>query len=373
MALFTKAKTPIIGVDLGSGFVKMAQFNKVGNNLKLVDFGFLGIPDGAIVEGKIERINDIKEVLQNLLTYHAFIGNRVATNVSGKLVMVRELVMDDLPPQELDEAIKWEVTNILPASIDTFSYDYQVIGKVEEGESEKLHVLFAAAPMEAVQTISELFKSLNLELVSIEVEAFSVLRLLRFLGEISKGGERLIAAINLGHNYTSINIVDRGLVRFSRTLPWGGKRLTDKIAYFYGISPEEAEKKKINELNLADRNSQIFQAIQDDIREITLEIKRSISFYFSKYNDGKVMDTVIILEGGTANAKNVDKLIEDETGYPTVVNRLFADIAQYDPNLFTKEYLLEMSPSFAIATGLALKEQQIQIKRKEKTKEKVRG
>lgn len=35
-----------------------------------------------------------------------------------------------------------------------------------------------------------------------------------------------------------------------------------------------------------------------------------------------------------------------------------------------REYLLEMSPSFAIATGLALEEHQIQIKKERKAERK---
>ncbi|MGB9793712.1 type IV pilus assembly protein PilM [Caldisericum exile] len=369
MGLFAKSKTPIIGVDLGSGYIKIAQFERKGNDLKLVNFGVLDTPEGAIVEGRIEKPEEIREVIKQLLSIYSFIGNRVATNVSGKLVTVKELIMDDLPPQELNEAIKWEVEKILPAPIDKMAFDYQVLSKVKEGNAEKLYILFAAAPIEVVETTAQLFKSLNLDLVSIEVEAFSVLRLLRFLGEFAGDPERVIAAINIGHSYTSINMVDKGLVRFSRIIPWGGKRLTDKIAYYFGIDSNLAENKKHEELDLSNKDSQIFKAVEEDLNELSLEVRRSISYYFAKYNEGKVSEVTIILEGGTANTKNIDQYLEETTGFPSVVNRLFADIAKYDPNLFTKEYLYEMAPMFAVATGLALKEHQI-TKKKEKAKKK---
>jgi len=364
MALFAKTKTPIIGVDLGSGYVKMAQFERKGNDLNLVNFGLLEIEEGTIVEGKIEKFDVLKEVIQNLLSIYSFIGNRVATNVSGKLVQVRELVIEDLPPQELYEAIRWEVEKVLPLPVDKISFDYQVLGRVKEGGEDKLYILYAVAPLEVIETIVNLFKSLNLELVSIEVEAFSVLRLLKFLGSVSTDSERLFSIINIGHNFTSINMVDKGLMRFSRIFPWGGKKLTDKIASYFGLDEKSAEEKKKTELDLSNTNSKIFEAVQEELNELSLEIKRTISYYFAKYNEGKMSDVTIILEGGTANAKNIDHYIEEKTGFGTVVNRLFADIARYNPNLFTKEYLYEMAPMFAVATGLALKEHLAQIKRK---------
>ncbi len=370
MGLFSKNKMPIIGVDLGSGFIKMAQFERKGDSLKLVNFGLLDLPEGAIVEGRIEKMSEVKDALQNLLSYYSFIGNRVVTSASGKLVTVRELIMDDLPPHELHEAIKWEVDKILPAQIDQMSFDYQILSKVKDGNQEKLHILFAAAPMDAVQTTIELFKSLGLELVSIEVEAFSILRLFRFLGEVAMGKNRILAVVNLGHNYTTINLVDKGLVRFSRIIPWGGKKLTEKISYYFGLDFKEAEEKKKKDLDLLDTNSEIFNSVLEDLKELSLELKRSISYYFAKYNDNKISEVTVILEGGTANLKNIDKYLEAETNYPTVVNRLFADIAKYDPNLFTREYMYEMAPMFATATGLALKEHQV---KKVEKKMKVRS
>jgi type IV pilus assembly protein PilM len=159
-------------------------------------------------------------------------------------------------------------------------------------------------------------------------------------------------------------MVDKGFMRFSRIFPWGGKKLTDKIASYFGLDEKSAEEKKKTELDLSNTNSQIFEAVQEELNELSLEIKRTISYYFAKYNEGKMSDVTIILEGGTANAKNIDHYIEEKTGFGTVVNRLFADIARYNPNLFTKEYLYEMAPMFAVATGLALKEHLTQIKRK---------
>jgi hypothetical protein len=38
---------------------------------------------------------------------------------------------------------------------------------------------------------------------------------------------------------------------------------------------------------------------------------------------------------------------------------LLADIAEVSPELFTKEYLLEMAPLFSVATGLALREHRV--------------
>ncbi|NCQ53613.1 MAG: hypothetical protein GW803_06085, partial [Caldiserica bacterium] len=44
--------------------------------------------------------------------------------------------------------------------------------------------------------------------------------------------------------------------------------------------------------------------------------------YFNKFNDGKTMDTAILIEGGSANIKGIEKYIETSVGYASGVNRL---------------------------------------------------
>lgn len=356
-ALFQReSKTPAIGVDLGSGFVKMAQFKEEKGSLRLVNFGILKVPEGAILEGRIEKPKEITEILKELISFHSFIGNRVVANVSGQLVTVKEIVMEDLPDNELYEAIKWEIERFLPFPLEKAVFDYQVLNEiVAQNGTKKLNVLVAAAPLDVIQLTSELLSIANLKPVALEVEPFSVLRLLRFTPGFGREENVLISAINIGHNYTSINMVDKMIVRFSRILPIGGKKITEAIAGNLGKSFEEAEETKIKQLNLG-IESQVTKACLTLLNNLALEIKRSISYYFNKFNEGKSMNTVVLLEGGSANIKGIEGFIEDSVGYPTEVNRLFTSIATYDPTLFTKEYLHEMAPIFSVATGLALRE-----------------
>lgn len=367
-------KTPVIGVDLGSGFIKMAQFKEEQNQLKLVNFGVLSVPEGAIVEGRIEKTRELAEILKELISFHSFIGNRIVANVSGQLVVVKEIIIDALPENELDEAIKWEIEKFLPFPLDKAVFDYQILNEVlEGGKVKKLNILVAAAPLDVVELTAELFKLANLEPVALEVEPFSVLRLLRFDPDFSFENEILFPIINIGYNYTSINMVDKGMVRFSRTIPTGGRKITDSIANTLGKSFEEAEEIKVKELDLA-KESPLTKATITLFDGLALELKRSINFYFNKFNDGKTMDTAILLEGGSANIKGIERFIESTVGFPTEVNRLFTNIATFDPNLFTKEYLYEMAPMFSVATGLALRGHTLKVTARKKTsQEQTKG
>ncbi len=366
-------KTPVIGIDLGSGYIKMAQFKNTPKGLSLVNFGLLPVPEGAIQEGRIVRPKEVSDSIKELIKFHSFIGNRAVAAVSGQLVIVKELIMEDIPENELDEAIKWEMEKFLPFSIDKAVFDYQVLNKIliEEDGSEKLDVLSVAAPLEAVQSIVEVLKDANLEPVALEVEAFSELRLLRFIPTFNiEENDVLLTVANIGYNYTSLNMIDKGFVRFSRTLPMGGKKITEAISQFSGKPFEEAEEYKKTKLDLRNNDDPMVSAISQLINSLSVELKRSVNYYFNKFNDGKEMKTVILIEGGTANIKGLKEYLEENVGYPVGVNRLFNEIAYFDPNLFTQEYLYEMAPIFSVATGLALREHPVNaIKKYKKEKD----
>jgi type IV pilus assembly protein PilM len=372
--LSSSKKTPVIGIDLGSGFIKMAQFKNSPKGLELLNFGLLPINEGLIQEGKIVRPKEVADGVKELLKFHSFVGNRVVAAVSGQLVIVKELLMEDLPENEMEEAIKWEMEKFLPFPIDSAIFDFQVLKKivVEGEESEKLDVLAVAAPLDAVQSIVDVLKNAELEPVAIEVEAFSELRLLRFIPNFNlEKNDILMIVVNVGHTYTSLNMIDKGFVRFSRTLPFGGKKITEAISQFTGKDAEAAETYKREEFNLLNKNDSVVQVVEPLISSLAIELQRSVDYYFKKFNEGKVMKTVVLLEGGTANLKGLKEFLEEKTGIPVGINKLFTDIARYDPNLFTKEYLEEMAPIFSIATGLALREHpESSIEKARKIKEK---
>ena len=356
-----KSNTPVIGVDLGSGYIKLAQFKQTGKGLSLINFGILPMPEDAMKEGRVVNSKEIGDVIKELLRFHSFVGNRIVAAVPGQLAVVKEILMEELPEDEIGEAVKWEMEKFLPFPIDQATFDYKVLNSVssEDGVPDKLNLLVVAAPLDAVESIADALKAAELEPVAVEVEPFSKLRVLQFMNDFDFNSDMLLAIVNIGYSYTSISMVDKGMVNFFRTLPVGGKKFTDAISQSMGKSFKEAEEIKRNQLDLTDRENLAAQAILPLLDSLLLEISRSIDYYFKRFNEGKTMDTVILIEGGSANLKDIDSYIEKSTGFTTKINRLLSDIVRFDPKLFTKEYLYEMAPSFSTATGLALREHHI--------------
>ncbi|HRT37116.1 MAG TPA: type IV pilus assembly protein PilM [Caldisericia bacterium] len=354
-------KSPVIGLDLGSGYIKIAQLKETTKGLNLVNIGLLPTPKGAIENAKIMNPEDISEAIKTLLRMFSFIGKRVVASVSGQLVTVRTLTVDKLPEPDLNEVIKWEIQKILPYKLDEASIDYQILGVVPETEGKKLSVIAAAASLDIINSIVSAIKLAKLEPVAIEIESFAELRLLDFTYS-DKYSKNIILLVNSGYSFTSINIIEDGVLRFTRVIPFGGKSLIRVIQDTLKVNEKEAETYLVTacDLNVEKYSKdsdtlRITESVLPIIEEFALEIKRSITYFQGLPNfSGK--DFLVILGGGTSKIKGLNDYIKSYLKVQSILDDLLIKGVEYNPKLFTEDYLREMSPFFTVAVGLSMRE-----------------
>lgn len=354
-------KSPLIGLDLGSGYLKIAQLKETTKGLNLVNIGLLPTPKGAIENAKIVNPDEIAEAIRTLLRMFSFIGKRVVTSVSGQLVTVRTLTVDKLPEPELDEVVKWEIQKILPFKLEEASIDYQVLGTLPESEGKKLSVIAAAASLDIINSIVSAIKLAKLEPVAIEIESFAELRLLDYTYS-NRYSKNIIILVNSGHSFTSINIIEGGVLRFTRVIPFGGKSLIRVIQDTIKVNEKDAETYLVTgcDLNLEKYSKdtdtyRITEAVLPLIEEFALEIRRSITYYQGLPNfSGK--EFLVILGGGTSKIKGLNDYIKSYLKVESILDDLLIKGVEFNPKLFTEDYLREMSPFFTVAVGLSMRE-----------------
>ncbi|HZL83519.1 MAG TPA: type IV pilus assembly protein PilM [Candidatus Deferrimicrobium sp.] len=372
--------TPIIGVDIGTNTIKVAQFKRDKNALNLVNFGVAPTPEGCIENGKIVKGDIISEALGSLLSLHSFVGKRVSASVSGQLVTVRQITVDDIPRQPLDDIVKWEMEKHISYPIEDAVFDYQVLSRSHAGDGGiKANCLVAAAPLEIVNALVGVIRKTHLEPVFIEVEPFAELRLVDYVSYKRPDLDaKTIVMVNIGSTTTSVNVADQSVIRLTRMIPFGGARISQAIASTLGITIERAEDLKRESVNMdpqanleagteAERATSAALPIID---ELVLEIRRSLNYYTTRFESDRPLH--LILSGGTANLKGVADYIEMSTGFTVEINRLLLDVAKYDPSMFAESYLSEMAPMFSVATGLSLREFEAAAARKRSGRKKAK-
>lgn len=94
--------------------------------------------------------------------------------------------------------------------------------------------------------------------------------------------------------------------------------------------------------------SQVASALSPILENLFAEIRRSLNYYRSQPEGAEI--TKVILSGGSAGLKNLDKFLSQRLGVPVEIADPLSQI-KYDPTIFK---LKEILPSFSVSVGLAL-------------------
>lgn len=99
--------------------------------------------------------------------------------------------------------------------------------------------------------------------------------------------------------------------------------------------------------------AKVHEVLQPRLAELVAEIRRSLEYFSSRYPDASVQR--IVLVGGGARLPNIDALLTQEIGIPSVVDRPLSRVPLRVANL-PNTFVDEQGATFAVATGLALRD-----------------
>ena len=346
----------LIGLDIGTSGIKFCQLKEGKRNFQLVNFGLALLPPETIVDGAPIAGNTIVETLRDLFDAHRVRGKDVGISVSGHPVIIRKIVLPPMTQEELQQSIQWEAEQYIPFDMNDVYLDVEILNK-QSAEHNQMDVLLVAAKKDMVDDYVELVRDAGLNPKVVDVDCFSVQNQFEVNYELPL--TETIVLINIGASVTNINIVARGTTTFTRDIsPLGGNLYTEEIQKQLDVSYEEAEiLKSGGELGgTHDADSVVPQEVERVIytvsETVASEIQRSLDFYTTTNADSQI--SKIYISGGTAKIPSLYRIIEQKLGVPVEIINPFKNI-EVDGTRFDLEYLRDVAPMAAVATGLALR------------------
>jgi hypothetical protein len=101
------------------------------------------------------------------------------------------------------------------------------------------------------------------------------------------------------------------------------------------------------------RRRQIFDAILPILDELSMEIRRSVDYFSSRYPSEAV--DLVLVAGGSARIAHIDQFLQSQLGVPTAIANPFAGVSVSSRQL-SPERLAELAPFFPVALGLAARD-----------------
>jgi type IV pilus assembly protein PilM len=345
--LFGK-KDSLVGLDIGSRSVKVAEIVDTKSGPKLKRFGMADIPAGTIEDGAISDPDTAAETIRQLFKSSNIKEANVAVSIGGYSVIVKKINVQTMPENQLQETIHFEAEQYIPFDISDVNLDFQILGE-NENNPNQMSVFLVAAKKEMVNDYINLVTLAGLTPCIIDVEAFALQNIFEANYDIQ---DENVALIDIGASKTSLNILKGSSSVFMRDVALGCLQINQKIMSLLDCSYEQAELLKFGEASDKMSAEELKQIVAAVVTDWCTEIRRALDFFYTNYPDDQIKR--IILSGGGANLAEFRQLLASEAS--TVVETL-NPLKKFtvDEKTFDPEFIRQIAPQAAIAMGLAMR------------------
>src|SRR5258706_11420669 len=240
MALFgfLGGKKTTVGLDIGSGIIKLVVVDHSGSEPELVKVATTEVAADAIVEGEVMDPGIVSEAIRGLLSTAGVKQKRVVTAVGGRDVIVKKIQMDRMKEGDAREVIRWEAEQHVPFDMANVELDFQILDPDAEGL--QMNVLLVAAKRELVENRNGLLAEAGLEPAIVDVDAFAIHNAFELNHPDPMQG--VVGLVNIGHETTNVNILEDGVPVLTRDLAVGTRRFREDMQREKGLSAEDSEK-----------------------------------------------------------------------------------------------------------------------------------
>jgi type IV pilus assembly protein PilM len=348
-------KNSSLGIDIGTTGIKIVELKKENNVPVLLNYALSCNSDSVLQSNSLEILDgQAAEILQEVLKKGKFRTKRAVIGISGFSALVTFLEIPEMPASEIEKAIRFEATRLIPSPIDEVNFGWEIVGSYQERPVEggqpihsgrKMQVMVVTVPNSVIKKISSATAGLRINVIAMEVENFAAARSL--IGN-DKG---TFIIVDIGGRTTNFTIVSGGVVRLTRSIDTGGAEISRAFVSSLGIDLRRADWiKKSNQINLLDPKNQFSSLANPVIGMIVDETKRLREVFYMK-NPLKKIEKVI-LTGGVSKLATLAEYFSQRLSLECQKGDPLARIGVKKEH---REVAEEIAPELTVAIGLALR------------------
>ena len=289
MALFGRKKTTI-GLDIGSGLIKVAVIDHSRGEPELTKVAIMPLLADAIVEGEVMDPGIVTEAVRNAIEAAGIKSKEIVTAVGGRDVIIKKIQIERVRESQARELMRWEAEQHVPFDMESVELDFQILDP--EADGMEMSVLLVAAKRDLIETKMHLLTDAGLTPTVVDVDAFALHNAFELNHPDAMTG--VVGLINIGHEITNINILDDGVPILTRDITVGTRRFREDLQREQGISSDEAQQL----LQGYDRSAHLDAVIESRGEEIAVGIERAAAFLASSSRAPSAVRAIYTCGGG---------------------------------------------------------------------------
>jgi type IV pilus assembly protein PilM len=347
MALFgfLGGKKTSVGLDIGSGIIKLVVIDHSGAEPKLIKVATTEVATDAIVEGEVMDPGIVAEAIRGLFSTAGVKQKSVMTAVGGRDVIVKKIQMDRMKEADAREVIRWEAEQHVPFDMANVELDFQILDPDAEGL--QMNVLLVAAKRELVEGRMALLAEAGLSASVIDVDAFAIHNAFELNHPDAMQG--VVGLVNIGHEVTNVSILEDGVPTLTRDLAVGTRRFREDLQREKGMSAEESEKVVQGTAQSPD----LAGYVEARGEEISVGVERAAAFLATASRSAGGLARVYT-SGGGARIPGLNDALAQRLKVPVELASPIQRL-QYRDDVFETISVDEVAPLLMLSVGLALR------------------
>jgi type IV pilus assembly protein PilM len=307
-----------VGLDIGATAVRAAELQG-GDTPVVVRAAQVPLPEGAVEAGEIRQPEIVSEALRELWQRGGFKSRQVYMGVGNQRVVVREIALPWLPEKELRASLGFQAQEFIPMPVEDAVLDFDPLGEFEQEGRRMLRLILVAAQRAMVNTVVDVALAAKLEPIGVDLVPFAMARAVGMpeVGmEDEEAGEEAI--VDIGATVTNILVHEKGVTRFVRILPSGGRDITLAIARNFGVEADVAERLKRGEAVEGGPDlEEVHRASMQRAQNFVDEVRSSLEFYTAQTRGARIGRVLVI--GGGSKLQGFLELLQERV--PATIER----------------------------------------------------
>ena len=157
-----------IGIDLGSGYLRMAQLGQNGQGLFLQSAALRANPENVEFRSPAWQ-HWAAESIRDLVRDNDFMGKSVVTAIPSEELFIDPIKVPRSSLKQINQVIPQKLQKRLPFPIENALFQHVVIESGEENNSEGVDVLAISANREDINRHLAIFETAGLEVAGISI------------------------------------------------------------------------------------------------------------------------------------------------------------------------------------------------------------
>ena len=167
---FSKKPTLQVGVDIGSGALKIALLQLSHDRIKLLSYR---CEDLSRFKEEEQRNGFVLQQIKDFIKAHALPSRSIHLILPiTNAVFTKTIKLPHMPPREIPNAAKWQIKDEIPVNIEETEFGWQYAFPQTKPLKPQLDIICAAVRKDFLNKYVELFKRSNIPLSEITQVAF---------------------------------------------------------------------------------------------------------------------------------------------------------------------------------------------------------